>query len=465
MANDVYDGVGNLAARIVRLEIDDAGAPVMQELRLHVLDTLAAWIAATNTVEGKALINFRNDLRSFSTTAVNQRNLFDDATTNCALARLSEVDNIHLRSMTTPGSIVIPAALTMAATLANVDAGDTAVAILAGYEAVIRLGLAIKGPDILGRGIWPTYFTAPFGTAAVAARLLRLNERQTAHALALALTMAAPSVGQHRAATAGRWLSVGNAARNGITAAFAARSGFTGDTQLLQSRLFSDIYGINPDVAELTAANDDEFVLAGVSFKPWWAARQTMAATQALRELADNGTVVSDAKEIEASVLPPHLKMIDHGVSPGDRTSHLTSLPYQMALAALQPEATLDIGYLMPTTSKALQSLMARIKVRADVRLLADYPKTWPARVTITTPNGTVERLVCHIPGDPERAFTESDVNRKFHRLVTPVLGEAGSRDMWESGIAALRSTDASAALVSELNRVAARASDRMGKT
>ena len=82
----------------------------------------------------------------------------DDLATHCALVRLSELDDIHLASMTTPGSIVIPAAMTLAATLPDADVGDVAAAMLAGYEAMIRLGLAIKGPNILYRGIWPTYF-------------------------------------------------------------------------------------------------------------------------------------------------------------------------------------------------------------------------------------------------------------------------------------------------------------------
>ena len=56
--------------------------------------------------------------------------------------------------------------------------------------AMTRLGRVISGPDVLYRGIWPTYFSAPFGIAAVAARLLQLDANQTAHALALALTLA-----------------------------------------------------------------------------------------------------------------------------------------------------------------------------------------------------------------------------------------------------------------------------------
>ena len=188
--------------------------------------------------------------------------------------------------MTTPGSVVIPAALTMAATLPAAAVDDVPPAMLAGYEAMIRLGLAIKGPDVLYRGIWPTYFGAGFGTAAIAARMLRLDMQQTAHALALALTAAAPSVGQHHAVTTARWLSVGNAARTGLNAAFAAQAGFTADLSLLQSRLFPDVYGITPD---LTCIADETLAFTQLSFKPWCAARQTMAATQALREVLSTG--------------------------------------------------------------------------------------------------------------------------------------------------------------------------------
>ena len=105
---------------------------------------------------------------------------------------------------------------------------------MVGYEAMIRLGLAIDGPTVLYRGIWPTYFAAPFGIAAVAARLMRLDGAETAHALALALTLAAPGVGHHNATTTSRWFAAGNAARNGLTAALAARAGFTSDLNMVE---------------------------------------------------------------------------------------------------------------------------------------------------------------------------------------------------------------------------------------
>ena len=432
----------NDLARFISVGQADA-APARAKLRLHIADTLGAWVAGLATAEGRALVRFHNELRSAALATV-----FDDVALHCAVTRLSEVDDIHLASMTTPGSVVIPTAITLAAALAS-NPADFAPAILGGYEAMIRLGATIKGPDVLYRGIWPTYFAAPFGTAAVAVRLLRLDEQQTVQALALALTMAAPSVGQHHAASTSRWLSVGQAARNGLAAAYAARAGFTSDTNVLQSRLLPDVFGIEPDLAQMAGGGAPR--LMQVSFKPWCAARQTMAVTQGLRELIDSGIAVSDITVIEAYVLPPHLKMIDHGVKTGDRASHLTSLPYQLAVAALQPDAQCQVSQSPAVISAEMQAFMTRTKIKADEGLLAEYPTAWPARVVVSTASGRHERTVCDVPGDPSRPYTEANVRAKFHRLLIPIVGEAQSDRLSKLGLAALESEEASLTVVTEL--------------
>jgi 2-methylcitrate dehydratase PrpD len=446
------NGIDELA-EIVRLRTGEADAPTLEKLRLHVADTIGAWIAATQAAEGRALIAFRDRRRAADEPA--PHHLHDDIATHCALVRLSEIDDIHLASMTTPGSIAIPATLTMAATLPDVDVADVTAAMFAGYEAMIRLGLAIKGPNVLYRGIWPTYFAAGFASAAVAARLMRLDHKQTAHALALALTTASPSVGQHHAVTTARWLSVGNAARNGLVAAFAARAGFTADVEVMRSRLFPDVYAIEPDLTAMTGKAALAF--SQVSFKPWCAARQTMAATQALREILDTGIAAADISEVVADVLPPHLKMIDHGVRPDDRASYLTSLPYQLAVAALQPARMADLNLAVDVPPQSLQAFMARVKVAADETLLADYPASWPARVVVTTPSGRYERRVDHIPGDPARPYTEAGIRSKFQHFVAPVLGDATGKFL-QMSMTAIRSRDSLLSLVQDLQHVMARA-------
>jgi 2-methylcitrate dehydratase PrpD len=416
----------------------DAGAAVVP----HVVDISAAWIAGIGTAEGRALIRLHQARRGPDNPA-------NDLMRSCALARLSEIDDIHLPSMTTPGSIVIPAALTLAHVY---DKREIAPAIVAGYEAMIRLGLAIHGPAVLYRGIWPTYFGASFGTAAVAARLLGLDATKTAHALALALTVAAPGVGHHNAATTSRWLAVGLAAGNGLDAALAAQSGFTSDLAMLDGGFLPGVYDIKPDLAAFTDGLGARWKFPELSYKPWCAARQTMAATQALKEIVDTGVAASGIASVDAHVVPAHLKMIDHGVIVGDRASHLTSLPYQMAIGVLEIHATEDIGQSPAGLSAPVRALMDRIIVKAEPDFASGYPKLWPAKVRVTTTAGQVfERTVEYVPGDPVRGFDDATVAEKFRRFVAPIGGGSAAADLERLARGALADPGAMLAAIDDL--------------
>jgi hypothetical protein len=90
-----------------------------------------------------------------------------------------------------------------------------------------------------------------------------------------------------------------------------------------------------------------------------------MAATQALREVVTAGVAPESIASITVHVPPPTLKMIDHGVEPGDRASHLTSVQYHLALAACDPEALLDVGHSPAALSADVQDFMGRTSVVA----------------------------------------------------------------------------------------------------
>ncbi len=401
-------------------------------LELHVIDTVGALLASTRTAEGLRLLRFRADTSDGAEAA---SPLALDLAIRCALARLSEIDDIHLSSMTTPGAIVIPGALTLAAAMPTVTPHgvtlhDVLAAMLAGYEAMTRFGRAIDGPAVLYRGIWPTYFAAPFGMSAVAARLFKLDDQASANALALALALASPGVGHHNAESTSRWFAIGAAASNGLAAARAAKGGFTSDRKLMEGNFLSGIYGITPDLSALTDGLGARAALSETSFKPWCAARQTMAATQALREIVQTGVRPQEMDRIEAFVLPPHCKMVDHGVTSGDRASHLTSLQHCMATAALGGDMTADVGQSPPDPPPAVRELMSKIEVAAEQSLLADYPRSWPARVVVTAGSARHERRVMHVPGDPARPFDRAQVREKFTRFVAPALGKEKTAKM-----------------------------------
>jgi len=390
---------------------------VRERLALHVTDTVAAWVAASPTAEARLLETFRAVLPQDS------GDPSSDIAINCAQVRSSEVDDIHLAAMITPGSMVVPATLSIAAAM-PVDAATLREAIVAGYEAMIRLGLALDGPAILYRGIWPTYYAAPFGVAASAARLLGLSAKQTTHALTLALSLSPPGVAGTNTTSTSRWIAIGSSARNGLMAAQAARAGFTSARNLFEGVFFSKVFGITPKVDALTNGLGDELLLNDVSFKPWCAARQTMAATQAFKEILGEGIDPAAISSIEVSCPPPFLQMIDHGIDESDRLSRLTSMPYQLAIAAFDPAAAYDVTQ-SNVVSDAERALMDRVKIFADEKLLAGFPAMWSAKVRVMAGGAVKERILSHIPGDPAHPFDAAAVARKFHAMADRIVGPA----------------------------------------
>src|SRR5215470_18669343 len=128
-----------LAALIQSPDFASHAAARMDRLRLHIADTVGMMLHGASLVEGKRAIAAGSRLAAW-----------------CACARLTEADDIHLTSCTTPGSVVVPTALHLAACGVFKNWKDFLTSVLAGYEVLIRVGYAIDGPRVLARKIWPT---------------------------------------------------------------------------------------------------------------------------------------------------------------------------------------------------------------------------------------------------------------------------------------------------------------------
>ena len=88
-----------------------------------------------------------------------------------------------------------------------------------------------------------------------------------------------------------------------------------------------------------------------------------------------------------------------------------------------------------------------------DESLLADYPRRWPARVTVTAGAARRERLVSDVPGDPARPFDRTRVREKFLRFAGPVVGKERAEHILAPCAEALE-TGQFALLVSEIERM-----------
>ncbi|MGA8295741.1 MAG: MmgE/PrpD family protein [Acidimicrobiales bacterium] len=360
---------------------------------MRTFDTLAALVAGSMTEEGRALAA---SLRGFDD------GLPGTVTRRVATARLTELDDIHMPSCTTPGAVVVPTAITLAQSL-KVDRAVYRRAVVIGYEAMTRLGSAIDGASIVYRGVWPTYFCAPFAAAALSASLLDLDAIRLANALGIALTRASGLSSEVTGMPIGRWLTIGEAARSGCAAAFAARDGFVADVDL--DRIATGAgFAFHADAlnVDLPAAIDE------VSVKPFPIAKQCLAAVQAalrLRDLAALGPV-------RVHVPGAYAQMIGTQARPESRLSRLSSARWNLTLALYRPEELHDLERSLSPDDPQLSRLADGIEIVEDRELSRLYPFRWPARVEMSGRSETVIDAI----GDPPQQNDLASIDRKWQQ-------------------------------------------------
>ena len=420
------------------------GVPPSPLLALHLLDTLGAWQAGTRTEDTAALRHLAQTPPGLP--AAFGEAALDRLALRIATIRNTEIDDIHMESCTTPGSVVVPVALTLAGVLGTPRAISFARGLAAGYEAMIRLSLAVSGASILYRGVWPTFFAAPASAAATAAALLGLDARQTADALAIALNLTSGAPGGPSAPSP-RWILLGQAARAGVFAALAAGGGYRGDRQLLDGDWLQRTHGIACDKSPLLAPLEGEGAIAAVSYKPYCAAKQATAAIDGFRRLLAE-TTPGEIESVRIAVPPAYAGMIGQRNAGQGRLARITSVAYQLALAAHRPELLDDVVRPDLSRDPAISAFMARVEVVPDPALAAYFPKAYPARVALSLAGGRKpDVLVTDALGDPTLSLDGAALRAKYHRLADPVIGAGRAETLAAAALAATTSDAALAAL------------------
>jgi len=411
-----------LGAFVAGLMIDGVPDAVREHHELHAFDSIGAALAGSRvpeTMDVRDLVAASYGAGpALALGAPGRTSVPAAALLGAVSARCSEIDDIHLRGCITPGSLIVPAAIAVASADPSIDGATFLAACIAGTEVLVRLGVAVDGPKILYRDIWPTYLCAPMGIAATVARLLRLDAAQTADAIGIAASLATGTTGRPAGKTS-RWLTMGAAVQNGVLAALGAQRGMRGDTALLGAT-WSKIVGIALDERALVDDLGERFEGAASCMKPWCAAKQTVAATDAFRALLEYHALdAHDFREVVVSVPGAYRAMIDKPALPRARQESFASVQYQFALAAFAPEHAYDVVRTEIVGTPDVEHLMGMTTVVADARLDPAYPAAWPAHVAIVTGDGRrFTREIMHPRGDPGTPFGWDDVRAKVLRAT-----------------------------------------------
>lgn len=430
--------IQTLAEHTAKIRARDLDAKSRAVLKNHVVDTMCALIAGLHTEEGRALVKFQPP----------SGGIMEAVSRRASVTRLTEIDDIQLTSGTTPGSVIVTVALTLAGASSRPRAEFFADAVVAGYEAMTRLGRALDGPRILYRGIWPTCFTTPFGAASVAARVAGLDAAKTSHALAMGLAEATPGPGRPAGKLASRMLVMGEGARVGAQVARAAGQGFTGDLELIEGPWLKGAHALEANAAALTEGFGNGSALTTLSMKPFCSAKQSVGAVHALRTILARGVDPNSIRAVKVFVPEAYRMMISHGASVGNRSSSILSVAYQLGLAAHDPDGLYDVARERVAGEGPVAEFAKKVTIAADPALAVHYPSRWPARVEVETSSGTASEEVVDAPGDPGKPLDSAAVRDKFHKIVDRFLSSQACEEWIATAEAALEDDGALSELV-----------------
>jgi 2-methylcitrate dehydratase PrpD len=352
-----------------------------------------------------------------------------------------DFDDTHASAMIHPGAPIIAAALA-AAQITGAATRELVTGIVAGYEVMTRVSRALQPQDHADRGFHLSATTGIFGAAAAAGRILGLDARELEHAFGTALSRAA---GSGQFLENGAWTKrfhIGAAAADGLMAAVLAREGFTGAARAIEGpRGFLRLYASEPRVERATAGLGSDWEILRTAIKPYPCCRAIHAPLDALFALtARAGTpAVDEIASVRVGMpracrditgIPAERKRDPQNVVDCQFSAHLC-----IAAGLVNGRVAFD-DYPSALADPTVRALMQRIEVEVDPEADAEYPETFPGRITIRLHDGSEQTEYVRVPqGEPDNMLTADQFRVKFLGLTVGVIGGTAAQELHDAAI------------------------------
>ena len=327
-----------------------------------------------------------------------------------------------------PGSQTIPAAFAAAQAL-RVTGRDFLLALVMGYEACARVGMASK----MRVSVHPHGTTGTIGSAVAIARMKRFDEARMRQAINVAATMALTTNRQAMLDEATvRNLYSGHSAAGGATAVELTEAGFTGQRDgigFTYGTVIAD--GFDPQ-RYVQGLGRDWLILKGY-FKLYPAGRYAHAAIDALEDALQGTRIPSEEIErIEVKAFQMAALLSGKNITTAFGTKF--SIPFALATILVHGRSSVEAFDIGAVRNPRVQALVAKVEVREEPAYTRAYPEKQLCDVAIRLRDGRTLEGRCEVmKGEPANPHRLEDVESKFFDLTTPVWGAERSRRLYDA--------------------------------
>ncbi len=401
------------------LRFDDIPADVVEQAKRCLLDLIATAAGGITTELSRIIRN--HAVRQFGAGGDNgARLLFDGrqaSAVGAALAGGMTIDSMdchdgHVLTKGHVGVAVLPTLLALVDSSIDIDGREFLTALILGYEIATRTGIALHATacDYHTSGAWNT-----LACAAIAARLLHLNEDQTRHALGTA-EYHGPRSPMMRCIDYPTMVKDGSGwgAMAGLSAAYLAADGFSGAPALTVESEATAVYW--SDLGQRWRIREQYFKLYPVC-------RWAQPAVEAALALQRTHNLSADAiQQIEVHTFHEGTRLATR--RPQNTEEAQYSLPFPVAAALVKGRlgaAEVTGAALYDPNILRLTENMTLID---DPRYSSLFPAERWAHVAFILKDGSRHQSEPAIArGNPENSLSNDELNEKYRLLTEPVIG------------------------------------------
>ena len=416
-----------LAEELANLEFNQLSNDDIEQIQRLILDYSAVTLCGSVQPWGRILTAWGRQNGSGTSSLIGSGTRVSAATAglvNGTSAHGYELDDTHDASMSHPGTVVISAALAVGNEV-GASGPELMTAIVAGYEAMTRVGMAANPVKVIEFGRHPTCLFGPFGAAAAAGHLLGLDGAGISKAWGIALSMAsgANQFAFEPKGTMVKRMHGGIPAQNGVTAAQLARLGLEGPVQGIEGEFgFLHLFGIEPQPERLRKSGNETFEIHNISIKPYSCCRKFHSLIDALGEATDGFEL--DASTIDhITVHSPETAIGSHQMKrPDSVMAAQYSMPYIVGATLAYGPTRFDAYGEAHHVDARILDIVDRVEAKHDDGFDPMVPAKMPNRVDLHLCDGTTRSAeVLDSRGTPVHPLSTDGVLEKAHALCETV--------------------------------------------
>ncbi|OZC55498.1 hypothetical protein CH267_13050 [Rhodococcus sp. 06-621-2] len=424
-----------LAGFVADLEFDDIPSATVDTTVRMIVDTVGAGIYGSQGIASGLIRNEARARYSTGTSIIWGTDLAMHpaaaALVNATQSHEYELDDYVPAAKVHPGTVVVPAAL--AVCTAETTGRELITAVVAGYEAMIRIALAADATATRRRGWHITGLTGPFGGAAAVGKLRRQKASTVASAFGIAGSCSSGLFAFTSEGSMTKCMHAGRGAEAGLVAADLAESGFSGPTTVLdaQDGGFLDAVSDSPVPTRVTDTLGSQFQIDTATVKPYACCGSIHSSIDALLDLMRRHQLKpTDLAMITAKTSDTVLRQCGFEYrATGKPLEAKLSLQYCLAIAAIDGLVTVRQFAADRLQDSDICRLASAVRFEHDDEVEHLYPVHFAGRVAVRTTDGDeFEAFVRDPLGTPENPLTDAAIASKFIGSASPSMGDERAR-------------------------------------